>query len=241
MSVTLELRPVPRQTLAKVVMQRLLEFIEAANLQTGEPLPSQHELARRLGVSRPVLREAMQGLASVGVIDIRPGSGCYVGDPRGTADPESIFEVLTHESALETLEARLVLEVELAGLAAQRATADDFEAMTAILRRLKRAIARGSETSAVTSDFHTALAKAGQNAVLFKMAQFLRRPRRAQGLRIEQALPDITAGEYESHFALFEAVRTGDADWARAAMREHLERAHGWEERVAAARKLAAS
>ena len=241
MSAVLELRPVPRQTLAKAVMQQLLEFMEAASLQTGDPLPSQHELARQLGVSRPVLREAMQGLASVGVVDIRPGSGCYVGDPRATADPDSIFEVFTHESALEVLEARMVLEVELAGLAAQRATEDDFEAMTVILRRLKRTVARGSETSPITSDFHAALARAGKNAVLFRMSQLLRRPRRNQGIRIEQALPDITAGEYERHLALYEAVRGGDADRARAAMREHLERAHGWEEQVSAARKLVAS
>src|SRR5688572_29279022 len=141
------LEPVEKQTLAKVVMQRLVEVIQGGPLGPGDALPSQHDLARQLAVSRPVLREAMQGLASIGLIEIRAGSGCYVRDPNGLADPESIFEALTHESALEVLEARMVVEVELAGLAAGRATDNDFHHMETILKRLKRAVARGQPTA----------------------------------------------------------------------------------------------
>jgi GntR family transcriptional repressor for pyruvate dehydrogenase complex len=228
------LQPVEKQTLAKVVMQRLMEYIQGDALHPGDPLPSQHDLARQLSVSRPVLREAMQGLASVGMIEIRPGSGCFVRDPDGPADPATLFEVLTHETALEVLEARMVVEVELAGLAAERATESDFRRIEAILARLKRAVARGQPTSQITSDFHQALARVGHNAVLDKMAQLLTRPRLAQGIRVEHALPDIMAGEYDSHRALYDAVATRDPAVARAALRHHLEVAHGWEEQIAA-------
>jgi DNA-binding FadR family transcriptional regulator len=225
------LQPVEKQTLAKVVMQRLVEYIQGDALRSGDPLPSQHDLARQLSVSRPVLREAMQGLASVGMIEIRPGSGCYVRDPRGPADSDALFEVLTHETALEV---RMVVEVELAGLAAERASDADFRRLEAILARLKRAVARGQPTSQITSDFHRSLARAGHNAVLDKMAHLLTRPRLAQGLRVEHALPDIMAGEYDSHRALYDAVATRDPAVARAALRRHLEIAHGWEEQIAA-------
>lgn len=217
-------------------MQRLLDLVQGGSLAAGDPLPSQHELARQLGVSRPVLREAMQGLAAAGLVEIRPGSGCYVADPHAQTDPDALFEVATHEAALETLEARMVVEVELAALAATRLTDTDRRAIEAALARLKRAVARGQSTAAITSDFHRALARAGHNAVLDKMARLLGRPRLTQGTRVEDALPDIAAGEYDSHRGLYEEVVSGDPDRARAAMRRHLELAHGWEQQVAALR-----
>jgi GntR family transcriptional regulator, transcriptional repressor for pyruvate dehydrogenase complex len=231
------LQPVEKQTLAKVVMQRLVTFIQSDALRPGDVLPSQHELARQLSVSRPVLREAMQGLASIGLVEIRPGSGCYVRDPNGLSDPDTLFEVLTHETALEVLEARMVVEVELAGFAAIRATDADFRLLEAILDRLKRAVARGHATAQITSDFHQTLSRAGHNVILTRMAQLLTRPRLAQGVRIEAALPDVTAGEYDSHLVLYEAVRGGDPEIAKRALRHHLEIAHGMEEQVASLKR----
>lgn len=236
MATTVELRPVEKQTLAKAAMQSLLELVQGGSLAAGDLLPSQHELARQLGVSRPVLREALQGLAAVGLVEIRPGSGSYIGDPTAQTDPNTLFEVVTHEAALETLEARMVVEVELAALAALRVTDADRRMLETILARLRRAVGRGQATVPITSDFHHALARAGHNAVLGKMARLLARPRLAQGLRVEHALPAIAAGEYDSHRLLYEEVVAGDPDRARIAMRQHLELAHGWEDQVAALR-----
>lgn len=226
------LKPVERQTLAQAVMQRLMDYIVDGELQPGDPLPSQYHLAEQLGVSRPVLREAMQGLSSVGVLEIRPGSGCYVGSSSRATDSAALFEILTHEAALEALEARMVVEVELAGLAASRATASDYAEIEAILERLQRAIENGGETSAITSEFHRTLASSGHNAFLHQMSQLLDQARTVQFSRIEAALPDIRADEYESHRELLEAIRSGDSLRARAAMQHHLEVAHGLEERA---------
>jgi DNA-binding FadR family transcriptional regulator len=180
----------------------------------------------------------MQVLAARGVLTIKPGSGCYVSSMLD-APAETVLETLIHESALEALEARMVIEVELAGLAAKRGNPEDFAAVEAILKRLERAVAQGEDTAIITSDFHRALARAGHNAILFRMSEVLSRSRTDQGLRIEHALPDVRAGELESHRRLFEAVRVGGPEAARAAMREHLELAHGWEEQVAALRDAA--
>jgi len=236
MTISESLRPVERQTLAKVVMEQLLAFIRDGGLAPGESLPSQHELARRLSVSRPVLREAIHGLATIGVVDVRPGSGCYVREPAAGSDLDSFLEQTTHETALEVLEARKVVEVELAVLAAERATLDDRASMLRVLGRLERAVLAGEATVEITSGFHEQLARAGHNAVLFRMAHALARARVEQGRRVEDALPDAGSGEYDSHLALYRAIDSGDPERARTAMREHLEVAHRWEDRIAAIR-----
>jgi GntR family transcriptional repressor for pyruvate dehydrogenase complex len=231
------LQPIEKQTLAQTVVDRLLAYIRSGELRPGQPLPSQHHLAHTLAVSRPVLREAMQALAALGVVDIRPGSGCYVRDPHGSGDGDPWSEIYSHEGAIEVLEARMVVEVELAALAAIRATPDDLAEMDAILQRLQRAVARGRVTSHITSDFHQALARAGHNRPLYRMAQMLSQARLVQGMRVEHTLPDVAAFEEESHRALLDAVASRDPDRARAAMREHLEIAHRWEERIDALRQ----
>jgi GntR family transcriptional regulator, transcriptional repressor for pyruvate dehydrogenase complex len=230
------LQPVERQTLATAVLRQLLEFIEGGGLCPGDALPPQYELARTLGVSRTVLREAMQGLASVGVVEIRPGSGCYVKEQRPLSDADALVEAYTHESALEVIEARLAIEVELAGLAARRATPDDIERMEVSLARIRRTAARGRPTYQLTAEFHRLLARAAHNGVLYRLAQLLRRPTLAEGVRVEQELPDVPTHEYESHLRLLEAVRDRDEGLARELMRQHLQVAHAWEQEITALR-----
>jgi GntR family transcriptional repressor for pyruvate dehydrogenase complex len=179
----------------------------------------------------------MQALSVMGVVEIRPGSGCYVRDPRGNAQGDPWSEMYSHEGAIEVLEARMVVEVELAAMAALRATADDLAEMAAILGKLKRAVVRGRGTAQITSDLHQALARAGHNGPLYRMAQMLSQARLVQGLRVEHALPDVAAHEYASHHLLLDAVTSRDPGRARSAMREHLEIAHGWEERIDALRR----
>jgi GntR family transcriptional regulator, transcriptional repressor for pyruvate dehydrogenase complex len=229
--------PVERQTLANAVMDRIVAYVRTSSLGPGDLLPAQHELARQLGVSRPVLREALQGLASLGLLDIRPGSGVYVRDPSTGADAGGLIEIATHAVALEVIEARMVIEVEMAGLAAQRANDEDFARMDKVLVRLKRVSARNQPTALVTSDFHRALARSCHNTMLYRMGQMLAKARVAQGERVEHALPDIAVGEYESHLRLREAVASRDAALARAEMRRHLEIAHGWEDQIARLRE----
>lgn len=233
---THHLERVERQTLATVVLRRLMGFIESAALQPGDALPPQHELARQLGVSRTVLREAMQGLASVGVVEIRPGSGCYVKEPHRPTDPDALIEAYTHETALELLEARLTIEVELAGLAANRATDEDFARLEQCLLRIKRATVRGRPAYQLTVDFHRLLARAAHNSVLYRVAQLLRGPMLAEGVRVERELPDVPIHEHANHQKLYAALRSGDEQAARAAMKEHLETAHGWEDEIVSLR-----
>lgn len=230
-SEAVELPPVERRTLANAVIDRLVDYVRTSPLGPGDLLPAQLELARQLGVSRPVLREALQGLASLGMIEIRQGSGVYVRDPT-VLGSKSLIDDETHFGVLQVLEARMIVEVEMAGLAAQRATPDDFTRMDDVLDRLKNAVAKNRKTSQITSDFHRALARSCKNSILFRVALMLASENEEQGIRVEAGLPQISAGEYASHLRLRDSVASGDPELAREEMRRHLEIAHGWEDQL---------
>ncbi|MCC6312797.1 MAG: FadR family transcriptional regulator [Thermomicrobiales bacterium] len=229
----MDLRPVARETLATSVMKQLLEYIRDRPVEPGEALPSQDKLAAQLRVSRPILREAMQGLASLGLLEIRPGSGCYVRQPEAPAGVEALLGAYTHEAAIEVLEARLAIEVEAAGLAAARRTAGDLERLGAILERIRVGVEQAASTVEVTSEFHEALMQAAHNAVLARLGRLLRQPIRIGTLRIEHAMPEAMEHEYDHHRVIFEAIAAADADRARRVMREHLTIAHGREHLIA--------
>ncbi|MCA9861151.1 MAG: FadR family transcriptional regulator, partial [Thermomicrobiales bacterium] len=163
--------------------------------------------------------------------------GVYVSDPAARPMDDGRIAIETHQAALEALEARMVVEVEMAALAAERATDEDFARMDRVLARLKRASARHQSTAQITSDFHRALARSCHNTILYRMGQLIARARVSQGIRVEHALPDIAAGEYQSHLVLREAIASRDPTIARAAMRRHLEVAHGWEDQISKHRK----
>jgi DNA-binding FadR family transcriptional regulator len=85
--------------------------------------------------------------------------------------------------------------------------------------------------------FHAALTAASHNSVLTALGQLFQLPNYIQGIRVELALPDLSAHEYESHLKLLEAIRQRDPELARASVREHLERSHGSPRQAAALRE----
>lgn len=230
------LQPLQKRSLAQQAFEQLLAYVQDGTLRPGDALPSQQELARRLSVSRPVLREAMQRLAAAGLIEIRHGSGCYVAQPRHEAVLSSLFDTFTHERALEVLEVRMLIEVEMAALAAMRATPEDISRMEAALERITRLRAAGELTVEGSSEFHRALARASHNTVLDGIAQLLHQSTYLEALRVQLALPDVPAGDYEDHRHLLDVIRLGDPERARIAARRHLEVSHGWERQIGALR-----
>lgn len=242
---TQALRPVKPVRLVESVADCLTTYIVANNLQPGDLLPPQRELAVSLEVSRPILRQAVVQLEKDGVVSVRQGSGMYVSgalavepNTRPTLGSQSASAGHTdtafysHESAFAVLEARMVIESEIAALAARRATHTDIEEMENDLSKIQTAIHEGKATVSATSRFHRSLAKAAHSPVLAGFLSELTQPMMIGGLRIESALLDVMGSEEANHRAILHAIRSGDEEVARTAMREHLEKAHHWEERV---------
>ncbi|MCC6793376.1 MAG: FadR family transcriptional regulator, partial [Thermomicrobiales bacterium] len=231
------LQPVQKRTLTQEAFDQLVAYIEEGTLRPGDALPSQQDLADQLGVSRPVLREAMQRLEAAGLVEIRHGSGSYVAHPPAETLLERVLGHFTQEQALDLLEARLVIEAECAALAAERATDEDFAAMRAAVDKIRELADQGELTIDGADAFHEALTAASHNTVLATLGKLFKMPNYIQGIRVELALPDISEHEYESHYRLMEAIQLRDPDLARARVREHLERSHGTTEQAAALRR----
>ncbi len=202
-------------------------------LRDGQRLPSEKELARQFGLSRVTIRDALRVLESEGFVRVRVGArgGVFVAVPETRHVTESLANLLrVNRASLRALaEARLVLEPEVAALAARRARRADLEAMRKAVEEARAARERGDPYFIPHSvGFHTALAEASRNPVLVcALASF----RSLFHEVLARLLPDDAMAQrvVDDHQAILDAVRARDAGRARQLMREHL---HYFAERV---------
>ena len=228
---TSALPPRRQRNLAELVVAFVTGRIEAGVLKPGDKLPTESELMRAQGVSRTVVREAISRLQAAEVIATRHGIGSFVLEPKGERVGIDLATITTLRDVLSILELRISLETECAGLAAQRATAEDHLAMRAALDAIAAAGAAGGATvnDSVPADllFHLSIARSTGNRyfvdILSQLGSALI-PR----TRLDSAgIAHVDPAEYLSlvnreHENIYEAVTRGDADAARAAMRMHL-------------------
>ncbi|QDU29392.1 HTH-type transcriptional regulator LutR [Anatilimnocola aggregata] len=203
------------------VVQRLREQIVGGKLAAGESLPSEGDLATTLRVSRTVIREAMRILCTQGLVEISQGRRPRV----KSADPQaaiiSLDALLSRGSgSLQHLtEVRQPLEIEIAGLAAERASDVQLQAISATNEQLAAA-ATLEECIEADINFHRALAAATNNPLfvllLETVAQLLRESRR------RTLTQSGTKLALEEHLRIFETIKARDPVAARAAMRQHI-------------------
>lgn len=213
-----------------VAIEKIKGMIVSGELGPGDRLPREADLARRLGLSRSSLREAVRALSLMRILDVRQGDGTYVTslDPSLLLDVLSFVVDLHHDgSLLHLLEARRVLEGEAAGLAALRAEPEQLAVMKDLLDAMP-----GCETveEFVENDiaFHRAIAAASGNPVIAKLLDSLSGPTvRARMWRgiAEGGAIDRTIAE---HRAIYEALERGRPDLARAWMTVHLASVEAW-------------
>jgi GntR family transcriptional repressor for pyruvate dehydrogenase complex len=218
-------KAIPRETtLANQVREQLEELIVERRLQPGDRLPAERELARQFGVSRTVVREAVRSLMAKGLLEVRSGSGTIVRTPSAAAAAQSmsLFLRAGHPELdyRKVLEVRSILEVEIAGLAAERGTEEDIARMEQILEDTLKATNRETYVKADIA-FHSALAQATHNEMfsllLDSVVEIMRKLR-----EMAFDIPPAPNRAYKYHCAILEQVKKGDGDGARQAMREHL-------------------
>ena len=224
---------VTRGRLYEQVTAQLRSLIASGGLKPGDRLPSERLLAEQLGVSRIVVREAMKVLEEQGLVKVQVGSGTYVALIEADVVTDAIGRYIhQYAASLEHLsEVRRILEVEIAGLAAERATPEDVAHMEQIVLEMERAVALLAEdASAIDSfvrvdlAFHTALADATQNPllpVLLEPFSDLLAAYRRQA----SALPGGPQDGLRFHRAILEQVTARNAATCRALMAEHLQEA----------------
>jgi len=173
----LDISPPPLQKLQRPpsmhesVQEAIRQYIITNQLHSGASLPSENKLSQQLGVSRNLVREAVRGLAALGVVEIRRGSGLYVSDFSLAPLVENLPYGMMHglQEFAELLEVREALETSLIGKAMRAMTAEQREAVAAA--QAEMAQANGDQTDFVTPDrlFHQALFASLNNKTLLKV------------------------------------------------------------------------
>ncbi|WP_417721787.1 FadR/GntR family transcriptional regulator [Salipiger sp.] len=220
-------RPRGGGTLVQTVRDSLREQIEAGAYKPGSRLPSEAQMTREFSVSRTVVREAVAALRADGLVEPRQGAGVFVLDPPAPVDlPFQKINFVRISSMIELLELRTAVEVEAAGLAAQRRSPAQEETLIGRLHEVSRAAAAGEPTMEADFALHLAIAEATNNP---RFGEFLSMigssliPRRALSNSDAETAPraylDVISAE---HDAIVTAIVERDEEAARAAMRKHL-------------------
>jgi GntR family transcriptional repressor for pyruvate dehydrogenase complex len=214
--------------LSDKVAEMMLETILSNRLSVGDRLPSERELGEQFGVSRTVVREAVRALVAKGVIEVRSGSGLRVAavDADSVRESMSLFLRGGDIDFEKVHEVRSLLEVHLAGLAAERATPEDMASLGEIHAQM---VSEASDVESAARDdleFHRRIALATHNELFLVLMD-----------SIGSALIDIRRSNLGSgstpmtlsqHQAILDAIAAGDPAAARVAMAAHLEGVAAW-------------
>ena len=222
--------------LADQVVGKLLALVQARGLQAGQRLPAERQLAEELGVSRTSVREAIQKLASQGVLLARRGDGTYV---QSIAPAQWLQEAVGPLAGLidsdphyryDVLETRHALETSTAWLAAQRATAQDKANIQRCFNVMLGHQQSGNTELAARADaqFHLAIAEASHNLVLVQVMHslftvVLSTVQRNRHVMFVPSAPQTIEVLTQQHQSLMQAILDGDPQRARNCIGEHLE------------------
>lgn len=217
------LERIPKRNVSDRVFDQIKEAIASGEWRQGERIPSENDLAQTLGVSRMTVRSALQKLSSLGVVESRQGEGTYVCALDGGQYINSIIPmvVLENHDALYMLEFRHMLECEAAALAAQRATAEDIDALKQNFAHMMTLDPFSMECSLVDMEFHFSIARMTRNPMLIQVFGVLQDVFLSSIQGIARIMPANNALHY--HTALIDAIEARDEGLARAVMAEHIE------------------
>jgi GntR family transcriptional repressor for pyruvate dehydrogenase complex len=207
----------------KLVVAYVRKLIESGELRGGDKLPPERELAQLIGVSRATVRAGLQSLATVGVVDSRRGAGTFVaeGPPVLDVNPLSLFSALHGIPQDELFEARRVIEIDLAGLAAERAGGDELAAISEEVMEMFASVDDVHRFLIHDIRFHRAVAAAARNPLLgaiMEMVADLFYDHRKTTVDHWQRAPEAA----EQHRRIYQAIKARDVAKARLEMGDHL-------------------
>lgn len=209
------------KTLVEKTSERIVEFIKERNMQPGDRLPSEHELTEMLKVGRGTLREAIKTLMSHNILDVRQGAGTFVSykngipeDPLGLALENSDDKLL-----LDMLDVRMILEPEIAELAAMNATTPQIDELFRQCRQVEDLIKENKSYIQVDSLFHQTVAECSGNRIIGKMMPIITS---SIQLNVGGTRDQFRKQTVAEHRIIAEAIAKRDARGAKYAMIAHL-------------------
>jgi DNA-binding FadR family transcriptional regulator len=225
------IQTVEPQRLYRQIAEQLRQLMSSGEFAVGSRLPAERDLATQLGVSRPSVREALIALEVEGMIEVRTGSGIYVQsttplkNKAGSAQSDAPAEW----GPLEVMSARILVEAEVAALAAQNAQKKDLQAIRNGLQKMKLEAARDEVPRWGDEAFHEGIAQACGNSVLLDTVQRFWQARNGplfERLGDYFEHPASWQAAIAEHQAVLDAIEARDSTGARKAMQKHLKQAH---------------
>lgn len=205
------------------IADQIRHRIQQGDYAVGERMPAERFLADEFNVSRPTIREAMIALEITGMVDVRKGSGVHVISRNGSSDSPLELDV----GPFELLEARLVVESDIAGLAAERIDDVQMAQLDDLLTEMARENQIGDIGEKADRDFHITLAEATHNSALVGVAERFWSLRETSPMVAEMLNRSRAYGVQpmiEDHQAIVDALRSGERQRAHDAMSNHITR-----------------
>lgn len=212
-----------RRNLSSLISDELLERIRSGKLRSGDRLPTEQGLMEEFGVGRNVIREAIQHLVALDVVDVRPRRGIVVTEhgPSSALDALAMGALLDDQTVEDLYSFRMLIETAIAEQAAQRRTPEDVARINESLSKFESSLGTHSGIFAADVDFHQQLATASGNIIYSRVLSAL-----ADLLELYRRETDKVPGAPEEalvqHTAIAQAIEAGDAEAARAAMENHI-------------------
>jgi len=210
-----------------LVAERLLDEFSAACLSPGQRLPSERELAERLGVSRTVVREGLSALQMAGVVESRVGDGTYIAStfaPTQPRMPPLLRNLQASVSVVQAMQAREALDVSAAHLAIDNASDDDLTKLDGAVHRLRDAIERQEVMAYLegTLDLHIEIARVGGNVVVEQMvAELIGLVRPNLWIIARNYNEKVLAESFAVHAEMVDGITRRDLAAAVGAIRRH--------------------
>jgi GntR family transcriptional repressor for pyruvate dehydrogenase complex len=210
---------------------RLRSMIQSGELPPGARLPSEHQLAAQMGISRSGVREAVKVLESARVLDVRRGDGTYVTSLAPALLLEGVgfaIELLRGETLLEVMEVRRLLEPAGTAVAAKRISDDQLDELGDLLERMRSVAGDPEKSMQCDIAFHRTVIAATGNETLASLLDGLSgrtaRARIWRGL----VLGNVAQNTIDQHQAIYLALKTRDQELAKAAALMHVNTSESW-------------
>jgi GntR family transcriptional regulator, transcriptional repressor for pyruvate dehydrogenase complex len=210
---------------AEGVVAQLRDMIHRGELSSGDRLPPERDLAKLLGVSRPTLRAGIRSLTTVGILQSRQGAGTFVAErdasPTLDSSPLRMMAALHGFTSDEMFEARLALEMSIAGLAAERATSEQITLMSEEIAGMFATLDEPEKYLVHDMQFHQTIAAASGNRILTSLMNMIATILYDYRSKTVKRAKDLKQSA-EQHQNIYRAMRERDTIAARQAMHDHL-------------------
>lgn len=210
-----------KKLLGEQIEDELMNYILQEPVEVGHRIPNEFELAEKFGVGRSTIREAVKALVSKGILEVKRGSGTYVvGTSTADEDPLGLSKLQDkYKLALELFDVRLMLEPDIAALAAENATPEELAQLKRLCDETEQMYLSGKNHIPKDVEFHTCIAKCSKNRVVETLIPLINTAVLTFANLTHRTLMQETI---ETHRAIVEAITDKDPVGARCAMMMHL-------------------